>query len=329
MTVQDENLKRLAEMGVGREPGFSESTALGYATKPFSSSAGMVSLTVPSGAGTAVKAAVEVMLRENPHRRTGRCTIDVFDAATTYTVTIDGNAHAEVGDTDIETTIDNLVADVNGGDPGAHGVPETEFGDFELEITGFDAATTYDAIINSVTVGVTGTTDADTTAAALKTALEADSRIKDLFTFTVAGAVITGVNKTNESYTLDAADTGGTGTIVFRAIPVRASRAGSGAASKLLLQATHAKAVTIVATQASGTGRWSLAADATTMTFALWGLNTGRTYPGTLTAKQWVIDEDDPTWMERIDCAGLTHLGVEVRSTDGLTRWAVGPADVE
>ena len=329
MAVSDEHLKEIADMNAGRAPAFTEQAAVDAATKPFSSSTGMIKTAGAKGAGIAVKTVVEVLLRENPAFRTGRGSIDVFDAATTYTVTIDGNAHAEVGVTDIETTVDNLVVDVNGGDPGAHGVPETEFGDTEFEITAYDATTTYDLILESITTSSGGVVDEAGTAAALKALLEADERLTKKFSFAISSATITVTNKTAESYTADALDTTGSGTIVFRAVPVRASREGSGTASKLLLKATHPNVVTMVATQASGTGRWSLAKDATAVTFAIWGLNTGRTYPVVLSGKPVAITELKGPWAERLDTAGLTFVGVEIRITDGLVRWAIGPADLE
>lgn len=66
------------------------------------------------------KAALAILVREETHRRSGRVAI-LFDGASTYTVDIDGNAVATVGNIDLATTIADLAADITADTPAGAG----------------------------------------------------------------------------------------------------------------------------------------------------------------------------------------------------------------
>ena len=311
-------------MQVARAPLFTALAASKYATRHPAGTSDMTSLNLAKG-GLAIKAAVEVLLREDASKRTARCTIDVFDLTTDYTVTIDSNAHTVNGTTDIEATIDLLVADVNAGRAGVQGVAETESGRTQATITAYDVGTTYDIILDGFTLSVVGEADGPDTAAALRDAIN-DSVLASKLTATAAASVVTIDNDTAETYTIDVADTGGAGTISFDALPATASREGSGDASVLLIEGTSSPNYTIAVSEATGTGRWSLAADATTCTFSLFGIHTGRTVAVELSGEERTITRN---WTERITPAGLTHMMVVVSTTDGMVATAIGPAQLE
>ncbi|MFU8802634.1 MAG: hypothetical protein ACNA8W_02385 [Bradymonadaceae bacterium] len=97
-----ELLNRLGILSIGRRPEWKTPASTGIPTSP---TAGV------SIAG-AVKTMVWLECREELHRRTARVTI-TNDAATTYTVTIGGNAVATGGEATLEATIDAMVEDIN------------------------------------------------------------------------------------------------------------------------------------------------------------------------------------------------------------------------
>lgn len=84
-----------------------------------------------------------------------------------------------------------------------------------LQITAYDAATTYSVIINGKTVSVTGDTDVNTTASNLSTALS-DSEFPEFqeIEYSVSTDTITLTAKTaGKSFAVTTSETGGTGTI--------------------------------------------------------------------------------------------------------------------
>ena len=84
-----------------------------------------------------------------------------------------------------------------------------------IQITAYDAATTYEVTIGGIEVSVTGTTDADGTASALQAALDASTHpYFTAITWTVATDTVTGTATTaGVPFVASSSVTGGTGTI--------------------------------------------------------------------------------------------------------------------
>lgn len=323
MAVSDELLKQHADMQVARAPVFTEYAAVDYSTKPPSGAADMTSLATPAAGGTAIKCPVEMMLRENPSHRSARVTIELFDATTYYSALIDGNPHTELGTTDIETTIDALVVNVNAGRAGSG--EETEFGRSVVTVDTYDVTTSYTITLDGVAHTVVGESDSGDTATALAAAI-ANGSVAWKFTANASGDDVTINNNTADTYTIEVSVVTGSGVMTFVLLPAVASREGSGAASVLLVEGTSPADYTFDSMESGGSGWRSHAVDATEVTFVIWGLHVGRTYPVELSGERLTITKN---WTERLDVAGLTHLVPGIKATDGLVRWAIGPADLE
>lgn len=219
-----ETVNRLATLVVGRRPE--------WTTQP--------TLTAPPDAPTAgvplldrARCLVSVALREAPARRTARVRITAADAATTYTITVDG-----------------------------HAVP------------------------------ITGESDVEDVASALKTALEADVDVAALVTVSIEST--------------------------------------GGVADTLVLRGISADDYTITAAAASGTGTLTLVADATTVTVRVWGLARGAGAPAwtMLRGGDWG-ELDARGVIERLDCAGLERVAVQLVDADGAVTVAIGPCAEE
>jgi|SRR5690625_2057700 len=96
-----QTLNRLGILSVGRRPEWQRQ--LVTAGPPASPSAGVAL----SGA---VKTLVFVSLREDPRYHVAKIKITTFDAATDYTITVDGASYTETGDTAPEVTLEALAA---------------------------------------------------------------------------------------------------------------------------------------------------------------------------------------------------------------------------
>jgi len=83
-----------------------------------------------------------------------------------------------------------------------------------IQITAYDAATTYTVTIGNVAVSVVGTTDANGTASALNTALGLSGHAYfSAVTWTVSTDTVTGTGVNGEPFILTASVAGGTGTV--------------------------------------------------------------------------------------------------------------------
>lgn len=334
MGAGEQEVLNLAVATTGRRPVFLTAGPVGYPTRSPADRgsitavpADMISLRAGLLGGSAVTTLFEILLRSDPAHRTARASIEAFDAASTYRVTINGHNYDDGAGASIEATIDNLVTAINAGRDGTPSTPETESGRSLVELTAFDAATTYSAILDGITFSVSGTTDLPTTAALLRDAINSGP-LSTKLSASVVGDNVQIDNLSSDTYTVDVAVSGGTGTIDMSMIPATATREGSGDSSVLLIEGTGEPDYTVSLEIVGGTGVWDpIVADATTVTFRLWGMARGRTVP-----THWSGQDQEITraFSERLTTAGYEYAQCQIVATDGwVHQWGFGPADIE
>ncbi len=102
-----------ARRPVWTPPGDNGNDTTGYTGAPQVAGAGVEILDNASDSRGVLAVGVYVAMREDVHRRTFRITIPVFDAASTYTVTINGAATSGASQATITLLLAELVTDIN------------------------------------------------------------------------------------------------------------------------------------------------------------------------------------------------------------------------
>lgn len=314
---------------IGRRPVWVNRPPVFYATQPPASSSQMVSTEADRLSGGALVCALRVQLREDPSRRTARTEIEAFDAGTTYTVTIDGEAFDQVGTTDAETT-QGLLADAITVGITFTGT-RTIKGQSSVQVGTYDAATTYSIAVEGVAFTSLAAGSRALAVAALAAAItarfagrvEAAVNTDEIPGLAVDNAVVL-TNLTGQPYDLAASASGGTGTITSRDVPAVAEYDDE--AEALVITGTSWLDYTVEVSQAGAAGWHSLKADATSVTFQLWGIWRDQTVPEVLSWEERVVTVGGG---ERLTVSGISHLELQVLETDGRVAWGIGPCDLE
>lgn len=155
MAHSDEQIRRLAVLTAGRNPAWSELTFLGdglTADPPSSVAAAFDCRIANDRSATGLRANYEVRLRENPNFRTVRVSFPIFDAATTYETTVNGNLYSD-SDTTKALVIAGLASAISAGEADVTAVVDPNDSE-KLLITG-DIYADFTIVLG--TTGGTGT----------------------------------------------------------------------------------------------------------------------------------------------------------------------------
>jgi hypothetical protein len=322
MAISEELIRELAVLSQTRAPVWQTGGPAKAATKPPANSGEMLSMTLAAQGGLATRALLEVLLRENSSYRSALASL-VYVAATTYRITIDGEDHDQVADTDKATTAQNLADDINAGRTGAG--TETVYGKARADVGTYDAATTYTMTINGIAHDALAAGSDSATATALMNAINQGSQA-DYVTASIDPGDNTQVvvlNDTNRSYTMAVSASGGTGTITFAVMPATASLDSN---DDIVIVGTAEENYTFDTSITAGNGTISHTVDATQVSFVVWGLATGRTVPVQLSWTELTVTKNGT---ERLDLGPYTYAQVQITETDGNVSWALGKADLE